>query len=132
MKSPPYLIGRLLSLTDQLHYLYCLHVRDGNVPPQLMGNALMPTALEQPVKALALYSHRILHYQAWARTFRGKEEDSKRVYGTLKKLGEICAEHSFENLPENCTDADKAQMLLGYLARPEKSESDNIKKGEQS
>lgn len=130
MKSPPYIIGRLLSLADQLHYLYCKHVRNGSVPPQLMGNALMPTALEQPVKALALYSHRILPYQAWARTFRGDEEESKRVHGALKILGETCAEDGLQNLPERCTDADKAQMLIGYLARSEKTESGNTKKGE--
>jgi len=27
-------------------------------------------------------------------------------------------------IPERCKDADKAQMLIAYLARPEKSDSD--------
>lgn len=124
MKSASYLVGRLLSLADQLHYHYCQHVRDKSVPPQLMGNALMPTALEEPVKALALYSNRILPYQAWARSFHGNDEDNKRVRGILKRLGETCSEASLENMPERCADADKAQMLIGYLARPEKSDSD--------
>jgi hypothetical protein len=124
MKSTPYLVGRLLSLADQLHYHYCQHVRDSSVPPQLMGNALMPTALEEPVKALSLYSNRILPYQAWARSFQGSDEDNKRVRGILKRLGETCSEGSLENVPERCNDADKAQMLIGYLARPEKTDSE--------
>ena len=37
MKSSPYLIGRLLSLADQLHVQYCHEVRKGQVPPQLVG-----------------------------------------------------------------------------------------------
>lgn len=130
MKSPAYLVGRLLSLADQLHYHYCQHVRDGSVPPQMMGNALMATALEEPVKALALYSNRILPYQAWARSFKGSDDDSKRIRGILKRLGETCSETSMENIPERCTDADKAQMLIGYLARPEKSDSETSQQGD--
>lgn len=122
MKSAPYLIGRMLSLADQMHYLYCQHVRKGQTPTQLIGNALMATALEEPEKALALYAQRILPYQAWARTFNGSDDDQKRIRGTLKQLGETCSAVSLENLPDQCADADKAQMLLGYLARFEKPE----------
>lgn len=122
MKSAPYLIGRMLSLADQIHYHYCQHVRNKQTPTQLIGNALMATALEEPEKALALYAQRILPYQAWARTFKGNEEDQKRVRGTLKQLGETCSEVSLENVPDQCADTDKAQMLLGYLARFEKPE----------
>ena len=51
MDSPPFLIGRLLSFCDQLHERYCQKVREGSIPPQLVGNALMPTALETPRKS---------------------------------------------------------------------------------
>jgi hypothetical protein len=123
MKSAPYLVGRLLSLADQLHYHYCQHVRDGSVPPQLMGNALMPTALEEPVKALALYSNRILPYQAWAKTVSGDAAGLARYF--LAELGKVSdALKTIPAIPERCTDSDKAQMLIGYLARPEKSDSD--------
>jgi len=122
MKSAPYLVGRLLSLADQLHYHYCQHVRDGSVPPQLMGNALMPTALEEPVKALALYSNRILPYQAWARTVSGDAAGLARYF--LAELGKVCSEVSLTATPERCNDSDKTQMLIGYLARPDKSDSD--------
>lgn len=119
MKAAPYLIGRLLSLADQLHYHYCQHVRDGSVPPQLMGNALMATALEEPEKALALYSNRILPYQAWAKTVTGDPAGLARYF--LAELGSVCADISGCAIPARCADADRAQMLIGYLARPEKS-----------
>jgi hypothetical protein len=129
MKSPPYLVGRLLSLADQLHYQYCQHVRDGSVPSQLMGNALMATASEEPVKALALYCNRILPYQAWARTVSGDAAGLARYFlselGKVSaELGDVCSDGKSKTIPERCTDADKAQMLIGYLARPEKSDSE--------
>lgn len=130
MKSAPYLVGRLLSLADQLHYHYCKHVRDGSVPAQLMGNALMATALEEPVKALALYCNRILPYQAWARTVSGDAAGLARYFlselgKVSSELGDVCSEVSSKAIPERCIDADKAQILIGYLARPEKSDSSN-------
>ena len=128
MQSPPYLIGRLLSLADQLHFHYCKHVRDGSVPPQLMGNALMPTALEEPVKALALYCNRILPYQAWAKS-TSDEKAAGLARFFLAELGKVCSDLGgacsdtpSTNLPERCTDSDKAQMLIGYLARSDKSD----------
>ena len=74
MKNPPFLIGRLLSLADQLHVQYCHEVRKGQVPPQLVGNALMTSAMEAPEKALALLWQRIKPYQAWAQTVQGGDE----------------------------------------------------------
>ena len=127
MTASPYLVGRLLSLADQLHYHYCQHVRKGQVPPQLMGNALMTTALEEPKKALALYSNRILPYQAWARTSSGDEAALARYF--LGELGNVCSEMEQAALPDRCADSDKAQMLIGYLARPAKSESGTTDRG---
>lgn len=128
MKSHPYLIGRLLSLADQLHYLYCQEVRNNSIPHQLMGNAIMPIALEEPVKALAIYGNRILPYQAWAKTVSGDAAGLARYF--LNELGKVCSEFggacsntSMSTIPERCTNVDRAQMLIGYLARPEKSDS---------
>lgn len=137
MKSPPYLIGRLLSLADQLHYHYCQHVRKNNIPPQLMGNALMPIGLEEPLKALALYCNRILPYQAWANTVSGDAAGLARYFlaelgKVCSELGEICSNVPVTTISERCTDSDKAQMLIGYLARPEKSDSGNTLKGDRA
>jgi hypothetical protein len=117
MKTAPYLIGRMLSLADQIHYQYCQHVRKGSTPSQLIGNALMATALEEPEKALALYAQRILPYQAWARTVKGDEE--KLAGWFLGQLGKVCSEVALIEVPRRCADADKAQMMLGYLAKNE-------------
>ena len=117
MKTAPYLIGRMLSLADQIHYHYCQHVRKGSAPSQLIGNALMATALEEPEKALALYAQRILPYQAWARTARG--EEGKLAGWFLSELGKVCSDVALANIPDRCADADKAQMMLGYLAKNE-------------
>ena len=114
MDSPPFLIGRLLSFCDQLHERYCQKVRDGSIPPQLVGNALMPTALETPQKALAILSNRILPYQAWVKTVKGEDAGLPRYF--LAEIGKLSASLSSQRLPDRCNDSDKAEMLLGYLA----------------
>lgn len=120
MKSAPYLIGRMLSLADQIHYHYCQHVRNKQAPTQLIGNALMTTALEEPEKALALYAQRILPYQAWAKTVSGEGAGLAKYF--LSELGKACSDVALADVPRRCADADKAQMLLGYLAKTEKSD----------
>ena len=124
MKSPPYLIGRLLSLADQLHVQYCHEVRKGQVPPQLVGNALMTSAMETPEKALALVWQRIKPYHAWGQTVQGGDEVRLAKY-FLGEMGRVCASLSETDLPSRCSDTDKVAMLLGYLARSEKEKSDD-------
>lgn len=123
MKTAPYLIGRMLSLADQIHYHYCQHVRNGSTPTQLIGNALMATALEEPEKALALYAQRVLPYQAWAKTTSGEGAGLAKYF--LAELGKACSDVTLVDVPRRCADADKAQMLLGYLAKTEKSDPTN-------
>jgi hypothetical protein len=126
MKGPPFLVGRLLSLADQLHVQYCHGVRKGQVPPQLVGNALMATALEQPTKAIAILSQRILPYQAWAKTVQGGDEVRLAKF-LLGELGRVSAQLKDIALPPTCGDAEKAEMLLGYLARSEKDKESEPK-----
>jgi hypothetical protein len=118
MTSPAFLVGRFLNLADSLHLEYCKGVRKGSVPPQLVGNALMSTALETPEKALSMLSQRVLPYQAWARTVQ--EGDRVGLVKTfLKQLSEVSDQLKDTTMPQRSSDADKAQMLLGYLARVE-------------
>ncbi len=107
MSRNPYLIGQLLSLADEFHRNYCKHEREGRLPPRLIGNALMPTALERPTEGLARLSERLLLYQSVATT------ELRDRAGMIEKAIDKDA------LPPHCSDEDKAQMLLGYLARPE-------------
>lgn len=117
-------VGRLLALADSLHLQYCEHVRKGESPSQLLGNALFSTALDQPVFALARLAERLTPYQAWARTFQS--DDPNAGVGLIKYfLGEIrtctTAIH-LEELPDRMSDADKAKLLLGYLADHSKND----------
>ncbi len=122
MTSPAFLVGRALSLADRLHLEYCRHVRNNSIPPQLVGNALMTTAQEEPIKALSMLWGRIKPYHAWAQTL--KEGDSVGLIKYfLKHLGEVADQLKDVTLPQICTDADKAQMLLGYLARIKSDEN---------
>ena len=135
MKSPPYLIGRLLSLADQLHVQYCREVRKGQVPPQLVGNALMTSAMETPEKALALFWQRIKPYHAWAQTIQG-DDKVRLVKYFLGEMGRVSAALAETDLPNRCSDTDKVAMLLGYLASSEKRKSNDdssnaLNEGEQ-
>lgn len=118
MTSPAFLVGRLFNIADSLHLEYCKHVRNNSIPPQLVGNALMATAQEEPTKALSVLWGRIKPYHAWAQTLReGDYVGLVRYF--LRNLGEVSAQLKDAELPKRCTDVEKAQMLLGYLARLE-------------
>lgn len=124
MRSPAFLVGRLMALADGLHFQYCQVVRNGSLPSQLLGNVLMQTALDSPQSALALYGQRILPYQAWARTCDAPDGKSPQALARyfLAQLAETCAEIGEQEIPSRASDADKAQLILGYLA---KSQSQN-------
>jgi len=78
MRSKAFLVGRLLAMADLLHKEYCLDVRKGSIPTQLVGNALMPTALENPQQALARLSDRIYVYKSWVdKSYSSKESGEK-------------------------------------------------------
>lgn len=118
MASPAFLVGRLLALADSLHFQYCQGVRNGQVPGQLLGSALMATALETPEAALALYAQRILPYHAWAKSCKAEEKGPETLAKyLLGRLAETCSEISLLDIPKRASDADKAQLILGYLAK---------------
>lgn len=124
MHEPSYLIGRLLKVSDDLHALYCEVVREKDkLPPQLIGNAVFQTALNNPIQALSLLAGRFRPYQAWARTNHSTKAGLSRWL--LRQYAEIVAELQGQKLPERLTDTEKAQLFLGYLSgNPPKAESD--------
>jgi hypothetical protein len=117
MQEPAFLIGRFLSLTDTLHLEYCKEVRKGDLPPQLLGNALMPTAIADPNKGFARMLHRLKPYQAWART-----KGSAPARWACAEMGKIANDIAGSLGESRLSEAQQAQLLLGYLARTEKSE----------
>jgi hypothetical protein len=65
-----------------------------------------------------LYAQRILPYQAWARTCKAKEKGPEALAKyLLGRLAETCWEVSQLDLPKRASDIDKAQLILGYLAK---------------
>jgi hypothetical protein len=124
MQNAAFLVGRFLSLADTLHAEYCKGVRKGDTPPQLLGNALIPTAISDPNRGLARMLDRIRVYQAWA----GKK-GSGLARWSCGEIGKIANELAGELTPgKRFDDAERAQLLLGYLARTGKDEN-RVEKG---
>ncbi|MCL5744242.1 MAG: hypothetical protein M1541_10015, partial [Acidobacteria bacterium] len=116
MQGPAYQLGRFLSLTDTLHRRYCEEVRKRQIPPQLFGNAMLPAVVANPQKGLAQMMSRLRVYRAWAE----KAGDGLARW-SVSEMGRLCPTLA-EHLPQRLGDAEKAELLLGYLARAEKKE----------
>jgi hypothetical protein len=118
VKEPAYLVGRFLAELDLLHAYYAKHVsgKDDGLR-QLLGNSLMATALENPLRSLELAGQRMLPYQAWGYSFaRGRKlkealgaasveaiatnSDRWDVHRILEELGAIAEELSNCAVPE--------------------------------
>jgi hypothetical protein len=114
MNNPPYLVGRMLKLADELHTLYCKEVRKNSLPPQLLGNALMVAALNSPTQALAQLALRIVPYLGWART--NKTESAGLSRYVLREFGLLEDKLRYATLPTRLDDPGRAQLLLGYIS----------------
>jgi hypothetical protein len=68
---------------------------------------------------VVLLWQRIKPYYAWAQTVQGGDEVRLAKY-FLGQLGRISSELKDTELPTRCGDPEKAELLLGYLARAEK------------
>ena len=122
MKSSGYYVGRLLSLADLLHEQYCIHVRNKGdktkgLPPQLIGNSLMRNAMDNPAQTLARLQERLMVYYAWATKEQGEKIGLAKW--AMIQMGEISEALSKLELPTRTNDTMKAEILLGYLAKPE-------------
>ncbi len=120
MKTPAFWVGRMLGLADQLHLQYCYQVRKGDIPPQLVGNSLMSTALSTPEHALSVLAERMRPYHASAQTVHTGENVGLAKY-LLSQLSNVSTQLADLDIPQRTSDSDRATMLLGYLSRPEKS-----------
>lgn len=116
MQGPAYQLGRFLSLADTLHREYCGGVREGQIPPQLLGNSMLPTVVTSPKKGLAQMINRLRVYRAWA-----EKAGSGLARWSVAEMGKLSPSLA-ERLPGRLGDEEKAELLLGYLARAEKKQ----------
>jgi hypothetical protein len=105
----------LLSFADTLHREYCRHVRDGGIPPQLIGNALMPAAADSPQDAVDRLRERMTIYKAWAD--KGDGEEYRLAKWAVSQMGQVCHQLSQSPLPTETDQIFRAELFLGYMAR---------------
>ena len=120
MQSRDYLLGQFLQLSDTLHKLYCKFQRKDSIPPQLIGNAAIPMAMQSPSRALRVLAQRMTIYLAWADQYRG--ENAGLVKWCRRELGRISTLLKDHDLIERVNATGKAELLLGYLANTKESE----------
>lgn len=127
MDGTPYLMGQLLKASDELHALHCKVVRNNRIPPQLVGSALFVAASEAPGRTLSQLSARMIPYLSWAKQYRTKNEEFSGLAGWYLKVFESIANKLAEefSVPMRWSDAQKAQLFIGYLASFPKQEKQN-------
>lgn len=121
MLDAPFNVGQFLKLTNMLHKEYCVQVRNsGNkqasLPAQLMGNEMLAIASENPVEGFNRLRDRMKIYLAWAESATG--ENAGLVKWILARFEEVSMKIAAaeDELPEQFSPAQQAQVLLGYLA----------------
>ena len=128
MENLPYLYGQLLKAADELHALYCKVVRNGDIPPQLVGSSLFQSAAEAPVRTMQMLSQRLMPYYSWAKSYRLKNITEPQKESWRAGWLYISIERIMVKLQENWTvqtrfnDEEKAQLFIGYLAAFPKKE----------
>ncbi len=132
-------LGQLLETADLVHIGYCADVRDGDVPPNLLGNSVLSIAGADPERALSILESRMKPYLAWAkreerirakvkslRTRDGNEDEKKKAsrlsyainnaFYTAPRLKELADQLRPIINQKETSDAFRAELLLGYLA----------------
>ena len=126
MEDIAFLIGKILKISDGLHELYCEIKREGQIPPQLAGNAFFISAVETPNKALAQLGIRMSPYISWAKQYRAQGESKSGLAVWYLKMYEESMTALYTKLNENVqfNDYEKAKLFIGYLAELSKKNTD--------
>lgn len=128
MKDFAFQYGQLLSVSDELHAIYCLVERgkDG-IPAQLVGNSMYLAATERPQYTLNQLGQRMQPYIGWAKGYSKKEivkegVSSKLVGHYLNVYNKIALQLE-EMFTEKIhfTEIEKGLFYLGYMAALPKS-----------
>lgn len=148
MNDPAFLLGQLLGLSDQLHKHYCTSVRNDPkektkyYPPQFVGAATYGIVAQRPTRGLSLLSERLRVYLSWAHTrpvgAASEEAEDKSSWpisgarSVLKKYSAV-AEELAGRLPDRAlNDAEKAEMLLGYLASHQRGKQEKSNSNQEN
>jgi hypothetical protein len=126
MKESPFLLGRCLRITDEIHRLYCEVVRKKDLPPELCGSSLLVSMMESPVTTLSQLAMRSAPYIKWARGGGEKGDKTKLVWYWLKQWEGIADQLHTLTWPKRLIPEERAQIFLGYLASFPKSEKPNV------
>jgi len=119
MSSAPYLIGQYLALLDEAHLLHYQVNNEGNPPKSLVGSRAVSASLDNPMAAVNSVGERAIIYIEWIKTkTRNADEEGKRLENLRHRIEENAYKLGQETLPETLTDAERAQLTLGYLAGP--------------
>lgn len=137
MNEYPYLLGQMLKAADYLHELYCVKVRgdeDQKTMPQLIGGSLYTSAADFPNQTLVQLMQRLKPYLIWARSNRGahleitKKDGEKTEGPSAGYYLSVFTQLADKLLPVlepdvRFSDAEKAQLFIGYLASFPKKET---------
>ena len=120
MSSAPYLIGQYLALLDEAHLLHYQVSNGGKPPKSLVGSRAVSASLDNPMSAVNSVGERSIIYIEWIKTkTRNADEEGKRLANLRHRIEENARRlGKIESLPETLTDAERAQLTLGYLAGP--------------
>lgn len=126
MENSAFAVGKMLALADDIHRSYCEVVRNGSIPPSLLGNSLLSTAMENPTRAIAVLGDRLKIYIGWTKTAKEPQgadqaaEASRIAIRTarsrLSQYGSFVESVAEYGLPIKMDDVAKAHLMLGYLA----------------
>lgn len=120
MKETAFLLGKFLRIADGLHKCYCESVRKGQYPNEFCGSSMISAMMENPTAALAQLGQRSAPYVKWARSYQ--KENAGLVHWWISQWQPIADALHAEKLPTRLSDAERAEVFLGYLASLPKKE----------
>ncbi len=122
MNETAFLLGKFLRIADGLHRCYCDSERKGQYPGEFCGSSLLSAMMENPIVALAQFGQRSAPYVKWAQACQ-KKECAGLAHWWLNQWQPIADALYATKLPMRLTDAERAELFLGYLSSLPKKEN---------
>jgi hypothetical protein len=136
MSDAGFRLGQFLAAADTIHIGYCNDLRDGAVPPSLIGNSVLALAGANPVRALSVLHARLKPYLSWAKRLdaifaeaaklerdgkKGRAIAIRQAASQARRVDQIAVDlhlllAPYQTRTKAPDDAFKAELLLGYMA----------------